>query len=96
MKFMVTSHRGHHEATVEDAVVSEALFNKLAGIRTEPLPEEYKVRIPDTFQELAGLWKDEKMGYTPIGFGPNEEMMQVKEYSPDIEKVIFLAPITGG
>lgn len=95
MKIMVTSWRGHHEAVVMEPEVSEAIFEKMTGQTVKPLPVEYKTKIPDSFQELEGLWTKGKMGYTAMQ-GQNGEMEVVKEFDPKIEDLLFIAPIIGG
>jgi hypothetical protein len=92
MKINVTSFRGHHEAVLEPEI-SEVLFNKMTGKTVEALPKDFK--IPDTFQELEGLWKDGKLGYKAFA-GNNGDLSAVKEFDPLIEEMTFLAPIAGG
>lgn len=96
MKIMVTSFRGDHNAEVEDVAVAEQLFNKLSGKMEEPLPEEVKTKIPDTFQELEGLWKKGKMGYTAFQTDGQGEVIGLKEFAPEARDVVFMAPIVGG
>lgn len=90
----VTSHRGHHEAVVETEVAT-AVFNKMTGRQIEPLPENYKDLIPNTFQELVGLWDNKKMGYTAFEAKDGEAEL-VKELHDGVQELLFIAPITGG
>lgn len=96
MLIKVTSHRGHHEAAVADPEVARPIFEKLTGKREEPLPEEFKTKIPDTFQELEGLWKKGKMGYTAFQTDGQGEVIGLKEFAPEARDVVFMAPIVGG
>jgi hypothetical protein len=95
MKLMVTSWRGHHEAVVDDPTISKAVFEKMTGLNKAALPADMKVKIPDTFQELEGLWRDGPMGYTAVAKRV-DGMEVVKEFDPLIEDLLFLAPIVGG
>lgn len=95
MKFNITSFRGHHEAVVVENDVSQMLFDKLLGRRQEALPKEIREKIPDTFEELTGLWKEGKLGYMAVQ-KVGEEMVIVKDFDPKIEELVFIAPIIGG
>ena len=100
MIFKITSHRGHHEADVAEAEVSEALFNKLTGKTKEALPTEFKSKVPETFQELEGLWKEGKLGYTATtvdkGLDKENNSRLVKEFDPQVKEVVFLGLLGGG
>lgn len=95
MKFMITSWRGHHGATIDDIQIQKDLFNKLTGLRKEPLPEEYKTKIPDNFQELEALWKTGKMEYDAINVDKGE-WKKIREFNSQVQELVFLAPKTGG
>jgi hypothetical protein len=94
MKINVTSWRGHHEAVLEPEI-SKALFNKMTGKTVEALPAEFKTKIPDTWQELEGLWRDGKLGYMAVA-GNKGDLSLVKEFDPLAEEMTFIAPQTGG
>lgn len=96
MKFSITSHRGHHECDLLEVDVQEAIFNKMTGKRHEALPIEYKTKVPDTFEELAGLWKDGNLNYTAISFDKEKEPISFKVFNPEAEEVAFIAMETGG
>jgi len=96
MKFRVTSKRGDHQAVLEAPDVAEALFNKLSGKTSAALPAEMKTKIPDTFGELEGLWREGQMGYTAISQDKNENLIGLKDFVPEAETVVFIAPIAAG
>jgi len=95
MKVMITSFRGDHNAVLEPEV-SQVLFEKLTGKRTEALPADLKTKVPDTFQELEGLWRDGKLGYSAFVQHPEDGIAPVKEFNPEIEDLLFIAPQQGG
>jgi hypothetical protein len=92
MKIKITSHRGHHEAVLE-ADVSQMIFEKLTGVRTEALPCDLKTRMPQEFKELKALWTSGKTAYLAIEPSANRH---IREFDPNAEEILFLAPITGG
>ena len=94
MKIKITSHRGHHECAV-DATVGEALFDKLTGRRVEALPAELRPKIPENFAELEGLWRDSRMNYAAVATRGGE-LVGVREFAPQADEIVFIAPITGG
>jgi len=97
MLFRITSWRGDHQATIEAPEVAKAVFNKLTGKTVEALPEALKTQVPDTFQELQSLWKDGAVeGYAPIALDKNGELIGMKEFNPEAETVVFIAPIAAG
>ena len=91
MKLIITSKRGHHEAVLEPEV-SKLLFDKMTGKMERSLDKDLKQQIPDTFEELKGLWKRGNPGYT--AYDENEEIMT--EFNPEAKEVLFVAPIAGG
>lgn len=93
MRIKVTSFRGHHECEVP-ADVGRMIFDKLTGKRKEPLPKS--VVVPDTFQELAALWKSGEGGYTAVSTGDDGEVIGLREFSPEAREILFIAPIVGG
>jgi len=95
MLIKISSSRGHHEAEVETEV-AEALFNKLSGRTRAPLPEEFKAKIPATFQESESLWKEGTGGFSLFTTNDKKEMVAVKEFDPEIKELCFLAPVAGG
>ena len=97
MKIQVTSSRGHHEA-VTDAEVAHMVFDKLTGKRHASLPAELKTKIPDTWQELDALWRDgDVSGYTAIAKTAGKpDMVNLKEFDPQVDDLLFLSPIAGG
>lgn len=96
MLLMVTSHRGHHEANVGDVAVCEQIFNKLTGKTKEALPESFKCIVPPEFSEIKMLWTNGTMNYTAIAKDSQGETTIVKDFTPNVQEVAFLAPIVGG
>ena len=96
MNLQVTSHRGHHEACVLEPEVSKAIFEKLTGKNTEPLPQALKTKMPDTWADLEALWEKGQKGYLPFLVDEEKNLIPCREYSPEIKDILFLAPITGG
>jgi hypothetical protein len=94
--FKVTSKRGHHEAVLEDPAIAGPIFDKMTGKTEAPLPPEFKTKVPDTWQELQALWKPGKLGYTAIQAGADGEVVGLKEFSPEAQDVVFIAPVIGG
>jgi hypothetical protein len=95
MLIKISSLRGHHEAEVETEV-AEALFNKLSGRTKAPFPEEFKTKIPATFQELESLWEEGGGGFSLFTVNDKKEMIPVKKFNPEIKELCFLAPVAGG
>lgn len=95
MTIKITSHRGHHEAAVMEPEVSQAIYEKMTGKTEAPLPAEYKVKIPDNFGELEGLWKEGRLGYMAFE-GKNGDMELIKEFRPEIDVLLFIAPQQAG
>lgn len=95
MVIRITSWRGDHNCVTEPEV-ARALYDKLTGKSNEPLPAELKTKVPETFEELAGLWTEGTLGYSAIGLDKDGEIIAVKEFDPKAAEVVFLAPITGG
>lgn len=96
MKIKITSFRGHHEADIMEPEVAEALFDKLTGKTKEALPADLKTKVPDTFEELQGLWQKGKLPYVAAVKKGNAEARIVKEFDPEADDMLFLAPIIGG
>ena len=96
MKIMITSFRGDHNCEVAEAEVAEKLFNKLSGKTTEALPEEFKTKVPNTFQELEALWKPGKLGYTMVSKDKDENLIPVKEFDPALDNMLAIAMQQGG
>jgi hypothetical protein len=95
MVLKVTSHRGHHEANVAEIDVAKQIFDKMTGKTEEALDHSIKTKIPDTFQELEGLWKTGKMGYMAFT-GKGDESEMLTSFKEEVEDVVFIAPVRGG
>ena len=100
MVFKITSRRGHHEVDIAEPEVCEALFNKLTGKTNAPLPEEFKGKVPDTFQELQGLWRKGNLAYVATtvdkGMDAANNSRLVTKFDPQLKDVVFLDMISGG
>ena len=92
MKIRIASHRGDHQATIENETVQKALFDKLTGKTSKPLSSDVKESIPGTFEELTALFRRGKMGYT--AFSKDSEM--VIDFDPSAKEIAFFPPIQGG
>ena len=90
----IQSHLGHHECQCEQEVAI-AVFERLTGKRKDPLPEEMKTQLPDTFQDLEALWKGGKQSYVAV-VKKGEEMEQVRQLEKGVVEVMFIPPIAGG
>lgn len=95
MIISVTSHRGHHEAVVENDT-ARMVFDRLTGKRKEPLPAAVRTKIPDTWAELDALWGGTGGGYTALTREADGKMSDSKEFDPHAEEIAFIAPVTGG
>ena len=96
MKIQITSSRGHHEA-VADVEVAEMVFQKMTGKRKAPLPPEMKTKVPDTWHELTALWQEGEVGgYTAIAKKAGQDIINLKEFDPQADDLLFLSPIAGG
>jgi len=95
MIIKITSWRGHHEAVLEPEV-GQVLFEKMTGKRVEAIPAEFRVRVPDTFQELESLWQNGKQAYCVVSKDTHGDLIPMKEWNPDVEELLFIAPIAGG
>ncbi len=96
MKLLITSHRGHHECILDEPEVSQNFYEKMTGLRTEALPQEYKGFVPENFDELEKLWKTSTMGFSAIGFDENQEVIAMNKFNPEVKEMVYIAPITGG
>ena len=100
MKFRITTFRGDHEVDIAEPEVGEALFNKLTGKSNDALPDSFKLKVPDTFQELKGLWQEGRLPYVAStvdrGMDAANNARMVTEFDPKIDEVLFLGMISGG
>lgn len=99
MIFRITSFRGDHkcEATIEDNAVSQALCEKMLGLRSEPLSDEVRQKCPDNFSELQNLWKEGTIkGYSGFTVDADKNMTPLKKFDPQAREVLLFAPIAGG
>jgi hypothetical protein len=98
MRFNITSGRGHHNAEVMDEAVGKALFCKLTGRSSRPLPKEMRAVLPDNFQELEGLWKQGKLGYLPAAVeeGGSDNATVMTEWDPNAKEILLIAMQSGG
>lgn len=95
MRIKITSHRGHHEAVLDEPQVAEQFFNKMVGKETAALPPELKTKVPDTFVELESIWKNGNPGYS--AYTKKGDMLEkVVDFNPAVEEVLFISPIIGG
>jgi len=72
---------------------ARAIFDKLTGRTSEPLLEELRTKVPDTFQALQALWGPGKLSYFPVDFSTQE---MVTKFDPQVQDLVFVAPIRGG
>jgi hypothetical protein len=91
MKLKIQSFRGDHNCECEEQI-AEAVFNKLTGKMSDPLPQDLKTKVPDTFQELEGLWREGKLGYMAF----DEKDVLVKEFKASAQELLFAPKIIGG
>ena len=94
MRIRITSHLGHHEAVI-DQDVAKAIFDKMTGKTKAALPKSIRTKVPDNFEQLAALWTDSKMSYVASA-KQGEQLVAVKEFDPQIEDMLFIAPVMGG
>jgi hypothetical protein len=92
MRIKIMSHRGDHECVLE-AADARMVFDKLTGKMAEPLPDEVKAKIPATFEELAALWTEGKVGYA--AFDPSRQEL-VSEFREGLEDLLFMPPLVAG
>lgn len=95
MVLKIASRRGHHEAVIDDVSVVRAIHDKMTGRCSDPLPEEFKTKVPENFRELEGLWKSGKMGYTPAFQKSGAEEIS-RDFDAEADAVLMFPPITGG
>ncbi len=95
MVFKITSHRGHHEATLEQEA-GRMVFEKLTGLTRARLPEAARVYVPENFGELETLWRDGAGEYTAFAVSPDKELTPLRKFDPAVKEVLLLAPIAGG
>jgi hypothetical protein len=93
MKLLITSPRGHHE-TVAETEISAAVFDKLIGKKLEPLSVDLKSKLPETFSEV-GLYENRKLSYTAFE-KVGGEFKVTRQFNPQAEEMMFVAPIIGG